>query len=172
MSSAGSNLVSTAEPLSVGSGAAWRICRARYLHSAFTGVGAESSGGRWNSRGVRMVYASANLSLAALELFIHVEPRMVPNDLISLRASIPATASVRRVHEEELPANWHVYPAPTALQELGSAWVNSAESLALLVPSAANPEESNVLLNPQHHEMADVHIHPPKPFRFDPRMFK
>src|SRR5437588_11875883 len=53
---------------------AWRIVRAVRVNNAFTGEGGRVYGGRWNSRGTAIVYASEHESLAALELFIHTMP--------------------------------------------------------------------------------------------------
>jgi RES domain-containing protein len=39
--------------------------------AAFSGEGAWRYGGRWNSRNVRVVYASEHQSTAALEVFVH-----------------------------------------------------------------------------------------------------
>lgn len=51
---------------------AWRIVKTRHAADAFTGEGAFLFGGRWNSAGGRVVYASATLSLAALEMLVEV----------------------------------------------------------------------------------------------------
>ena len=60
----------------------WRICRERFADEAFSGTGARRFGGRWNSPGVPMVYASSSLALAAIELFVHLEPNQQPSDLV------------------------------------------------------------------------------------------
>jgi RES domain-containing protein len=39
------------------------------------------------------------------------------------------------------------------------------------VPSAVNPIDKNILLNPDHPEMEYVSIEPPERFDFDARMF-
>ena len=64
----------------------WRICRARYADESFTGRGARRFGGRWNSPGVPMVYCSSSLALAAIELFVHIEPNLQPDDLVAIAA--------------------------------------------------------------------------------------
>jgi len=51
---------------------AWRIVKARHATTAFNGEGARLNGGRWNSPGERVVYASATKSLAALETLVHL----------------------------------------------------------------------------------------------------
>lgn len=149
----------------------WRICKSRYVSSAFSGAGAEKTGGRWNAKGSRVVYASENLSLAALELFVHVGPRAIPTDLVVVLAELPKRWSRREIKPSDLPSNWRDYPAPSRLQEIGTEWIVSNSSLALIVPSAVNPFDRNVLLNPRHPQMKNVKIEPPEPFGFDPRMF-
>ena len=67
----------------------WRICRARFADEAFSGQGARRFGGRWNSPGVPMVYSSSSLALAAMELFVHLEPNQQPDDLVSIAALLP-----------------------------------------------------------------------------------
>jgi RES domain-containing protein len=41
---------------------AWRIVKAKHATTAFSGEGAAKTGGRWNSRGVPVVYASSTKS--------------------------------------------------------------------------------------------------------------
>lgn len=150
----------------------WRICRQRHVDTAMSGIGAEKAGGRWNPKGVRMVYTSTTLSLASLELFVHLEPNLIPNDLYAVSAIVPDSASIERLSDDDLPSNWRDYPAPARLQEIGSRWVRQQRSLVLFVPSAVNPEEVNVLINPLHPEIRLVSDVESKPFHFDPRMWK
>jgi len=150
----------------------WRICKQRHLVSAFSGVGTEKHGGRWNHRGDPMVYASSSLSLAALELFIHLPPDCLPDDLNSVVATIPDGATSAKLGIVDLPANWRDYPAPTSLKEIGAKWLRERRSLVLVVPSAVNPDEVNVLLNPLHPEATTLSKIESKPFHFDPRMRK
>ena len=60
----------------------WRITRRRFASNAATGEGARLYGGRWNSRGVRVVYASTSLALAAVETFVNIDPGLRPGDLV------------------------------------------------------------------------------------------
>ena len=50
---------------------AWRLIKAVHADDAFSGEGARRGGGRWNSKGVRIVYTSESLSLATLEVMVH-----------------------------------------------------------------------------------------------------
>jgi RES domain-containing protein len=150
----------------------WRICKRRHVASVFSGIGAERHGGRWNHKGDRMVYTSSSLSLASLELFVHLEPGYVPHDLWSMVASVPDAVSFEELTMADLPGNWRDYPTPIALQDVGSKWLREKRSLLLIVPSAVNPEEKNVLVNPHHGQAVMISEKAPKPFHFDPRMWK
>jgi RES domain-containing protein len=150
----------------------WRICRNRDVSTAFSGIGAEKYGGRWNRKGERVVYTSSTLSLASLEIFVHLEPAYMPNDLCSVVATVPDKASFEVLVLDDLPANWRKYPPPIALQEIGSKWLREQRSLLLIVPSAVNPEEKNILVNPLHPEATSIVDVAAKPFHFDPRMWK
>jgi RES domain-containing protein len=149
----------------------WRICREKYAASAFSGEGARLFAGRWNPRGVAMVYCSTSLALAALELFVHLDPSVAPEDLVATAAEVPGDLeSIPRRNIGDLPAGWRA-TENLALREMGTAWVESGESMALLVPSAIIDEGWNVLLNPAHADFALIRTEPPKPFHFDARMF-
>jgi RES domain-containing protein len=153
----------------------WRICRSPYAAEAFSGQGARRFGGRWNSRGVPMVYASTSLSLAAIELFVHLEPGQAPDDLVYLSAELPEGEPARTIQTADLPADWWTDNAPVgaaSTRDLGDAWIRSGSSLAMLVPSVPIRPEWNVLLNPRHPRMSEVQIEPPQPFIFDARMFQ
>ncbi len=149
----------------------WRICRARFAGEAFSGLGARRFGGRWNSRGVPMVYSSSSLALAAIELFVHLEPNLQPDDLVSIAALLPKGEPAQRLEPDKLPRGWWKDDFEP-LRELGDKWIREKSSLAIEVPSAALRTEWNVLLNPLHPEVAKIKIEKPQPFHFDARMFR
>ena len=150
----------------------WRICVRRHAAHAFSGNGARDYGGRWNHRGVALVYTAATLSLCALELFVNLDPEDAPQDLVAVAAQIPDGIEMLHVRVADLPADWRAYPAPSVLQDIGSAWVAAAATLVLSVPSAIIPQESNYLINPAHADFRRVEIARPDPFQFDPRMWR
>jgi len=153
----------------------WRLCRAPYAAEAFSGEGARRFGGRWNTRGVPMVYASTSLALAAIELFVHLEPGQAPDDLVSISARLPAGEPARTIEPGELAADWWADPLVAgsgAPWELGDAWMRSLSSLALRVPSVPIRQEWNVLINPLHPRATEIGIDRPEPFLFDARMFE
>jgi RES domain-containing protein len=65
----------------------WRICAPRYADTAYSGEGARI-GGRWNSKGRAVVYASESISLAVLEQLVHVEDPAVLGAFVVISASL------------------------------------------------------------------------------------
>lgn len=117
-----------------------------------------------------MVYTSSTLSLAALELLVHLDPEDVPDDLVAMTIEVPDDARPRVISRDSLPRDWsrvHDHPACAAI---GDAWVAEGSSLLLLVPSAVVPEEWNLLINPGHPRAREVKVRAVRPFSFDPRL--
>jgi RES domain-containing protein len=149
----------------------WRICRRRYAGEALTGEGARLYGGRWNNRGVRVVYASTSLALAAVETFVNIEPNLQPKDLVAIDGEIPDEIEIGRLELQNLPPNWHETRSET-LRRFGDEWIRVGQTVGLLVPSAAIRGEWNVLLNPAHTDFPRIRVSKAKPFEFDRRMFR
>jgi RES domain-containing protein len=149
----------------------WRICRRRHAAAAATGEGARLYGGRWNSRGVSVVYASTSLALAAVETFVNLEPNLQPSDFVSVEGEIPDALHIDRLEVKALPATWH-RSRDERLRRFGDDWIRQGKTVALLVPSAAIPGDWNILLNPAHSDFPKVRFHEPQPFVFDARMFR
>ena len=97
----------------------WRLTRARFADRAFNGEGARLYGDRWNHQGVAVVYCAATLSLAALELFVHLDASEVPADLVTIAAEIPSSVAVEELDPSVLSVDWRTYPGPDSLKDLG-----------------------------------------------------
>ncbi len=150
----------------------WRICKRKYADSAYSGKGAKLYGGRWSEPGLTVVYTAGNLSLAALETFVHLEPDLLPNDLVAVAADLADEISLTRLSASDLPRNWRKYPAPDALKRIGANWLQAGRTIVLAVPSAIIPQEENYLLNPAHEDLSRINVHVAISFQFDSRMLK
>ena len=149
----------------------WRISKARYASTAFSGEGARLFDARWNFAGTPMVYTSSSLALAAVEFFVHLDPSEAPTELVSVSAEVPGDLTVERVETGRLPNDWR-RTDHRELQQFGTDWARSQRTVALIVPSAAVEGEWNVLLNPGHPDFRKVRIGQTRPFHYDKRMFK
>lgn len=150
---------------------AWRLVAPRWAASAFDGEGARLPGGRWNSKGVPLVYLASSLALAALELLVHIDYYRALEDHVA----IPVTFDERLVlhlDPDDLPADWTDVAQIAHSQALGDAWASGGASAVLAVPSSVVPIERNYLLNPRHPDMTEVELGAPEPFRYDPRLLK
>lgn len=141
----------------------WRLVKKKYAQQAFDGEGARLWGGRWNSQGLPIVYTSDSLSLAALELLVHLDSAQPAFELVSIQASIPDNL-LERFRPREFNAK--------DCQAIGDEWASAKRSLALEVPSMIITQESNCLINPRHPDFKKIKLSKPSPFHFDERLLK
>lgn len=148
----------------------WRIVKTKNLSGAFDGEGARIYGGRWNSKGLSVVYTAGSVSLAVLEMLVHETPR-----LMSSYSVISATFDIEVIEEVRVGAltkGWSSYPAPSHVTKLGDEWLRKKRSAVLKVPSAVVATESNYLLNPAHADFGKIAIGKPLRLPIDPRLSK
>ena len=149
---------------------AYRLVKERWAATALDGSGARAYGGRWNSPGTAMLYASQSIALAALELLVHLRRDQILASYRLFTLEIP-DPSVLRIVDSDLPADWRAYPLPVSTARLGDGWVASGRSVALLVPSTIIPREYNLLISPAHPDFASVaQDAASEHFGYDPRL--
>lgn len=146
----------------------WRLTKTKYLSHAWDGEGAKKAGGRWNSLGVAVIYTSGSLSLALVEILVHLTPEILPA-YSALRVEFEESL-VTTVALGVLPPNWTESPPPPETQAIGDRWVVDLTSVVLRVPSVVVPDEFNYVFNPSHPDFRRVTIGPPSSFPFDLRL--
>ena len=152
---------------------AYRLVQARFAATAFDGEGARQFGGRWNNKGTGMIYLAQSLSLAALELLVHLDSRQVLEERYRcVLVEFPKEICVKVTDLFRLPKNWATDPAPNATKRMGDLWVKERKSAIMAVPSALIPKESNYLFNPAHSDFHIIIIGKAQRFHFDPRLAK
>ncbi len=129
-----------------------------YEANDLSGKGAEITGGRWNEKGVAVVYAAENRSLACLETLVHLAAVGLPFNRYLVEISIPdpVWAAALRETPASLPVGWDAEPAGRASIDFGTAWLRSWSSSVLIIPSVIVSEECCVLLNPAHPDSASI----------------
>ena len=147
----------------------WRIVRERYVATAYSGIGAQQAGGRFNSPGTAVVYTADSYALALLEVRVHVPTFRGLRDRVVLVAEIEEEL-IERVTAADLPEGWQDRPPSRAAQLFGDRWAGEGRSAVLQVPSVVVPGHLNYVLNPAHPRFADIHIGPPTPVSLDPRL--
>ena len=150
----------------------WRLTPSAFA-GALDGEGSSLVSGRWNSPGVAMVYTSSHLSLAVLEVFVHI-PALLRDDLDlfeAVRVDIPDDAAITRIDLDQFEAMLTASDPLAACRAAGDRWITQGRDLVLAAPSVVVPEELNLMLNPAHPRMGEVAIASRRRFRFDMRLF-
>ena len=152
----------------------WRIAKdtARYQADDLSGGGAATYGGRWNSKGKFVVYASPSIALAALETLAHLGDDIAARNrfLVEIKVPVSVWAKRQQVTAAELPVTWLAEPPGKASVDYGDAWLDSNGSALLSVPSVIVPEEANLLINPAHPDAKKISAKVLRPFVYDPRL--
>jgi RES domain-containing protein len=147
----------------------YRISKSAHIKD-LTGIGAELYGGRWNHRGVSLLYTSESRSLASVEYLVHLSLPEAPGDLSMAKLEVPDDIAPEEIDPSSLPKNWRKSPASIKLAELGSEWARSRRSLFLRVPSAVVEQEHDILINPTHDDMSRVKLVKIEPYRLNERL--
>jgi RES domain-containing protein len=150
---------------------AWRISKTRYATKAFNGEGARVYGGRWNSPGIRVAYASESVALATLEVLVGLQDTALLTSYSLVKVEF-AEELRETLDGRRLPTSWNQHPPTPETQRVGDIWVTEGRSAVLQVPSAVVEAEHNYLFNPAHPQFGRIVIHRPKPFRLDPRLVR
>lgn len=129
-------------------------------------------GGRWNSPGRSIVYASEHPSTAVLEVLVHLKRAQLLRDAyVMIAADVPDKLALE-LAPAALASDWDAPEETRASADVGDAWFDEASSLALCVPSVVMRGQKSVLLNPEHPEWHRVMVGEPEPFLFDTRLFE
>jgi RES domain-containing protein len=150
---------------------AWRIVGANYKDKAYSGDGARVHGGRWNSKGVAVVYTADSLALASIEMIVNLPAPKLLQKYVRISAQIDLDL-ISDLSEVELPEDWNSRPISPSTRAIGDRWVKKQSSAVLKVPSIVVPDEYNYLLNPTHPDFAKIKIGKPTIYYFDPRLTK
>lgn len=148
----------------------FRIVIHKRVADAFTGEGARLYGGRWNQKGVRVVYTASSRALAMLEMLVQDQPLRARYSIVA--AKIPSTVRIERVSLSRLPDNWLAAEPIEELRAMGADWVTRAKAAVLCVPSAVLPREFNYLLNPTHPEFGRIKLGRVETLRTDGRLIQ
>jgi RES domain-containing protein len=134
----------------------YKISRSIHAHD-LAGSGAAKYGGRWNPKGVHVLYTASSAALAMLEWLIHANECAKSAAYSYATISIPDN-SIQKLSLEALPADWKNEPPPHMLAEIGRRFVTAGKYLALEVPSVLVPYDSIIMLNTKHPLMQEVKL--------------
>ncbi|MCO6146860.1 RES family NAD+ phosphorylase [Flavobacterium sp. NRK1] len=148
----------------------FRLSKSLYAND-LSGRGAEKAGGRWNSKGIPMVYTSESRALCTTEIAVHTPLGILPLDYVIIAIEIPNSVAIQYIKPEAIPNDWKLLPHSHSTQEMGDAFINDNAFAVMKVPSAVVQGEYNYLLNPAHKDFKKIKVKLIEPFEFDERLF-
>jgi len=131
----------------------YRIVKTKHLATAWSGTGAQLYGGRWNPPGKPVVYLATSISLAILEIMVHLQNSVLLQAYTLLSIEVPEEM-LPVLDASTLSADWKDPSPPDSTQSLGEEWLLDGESVGLRVPSVIVPSEFNAIMNPLHADFA------------------
>ena len=148
----------------------YRLSKGKYKND-LSGKGAEIAGGRWNSKGVPVLYTSQSRALCATEIAVHSPLGNVPSDYWIVTIEFPDTIEIPGLDASTLTPTWKSFPHTHTTQAIGDAFIREGKFMVLQVPSAVITGDFNYLLNPNHALFKKAKIVSTELFEFDQRLF-
>lgn len=151
----------------------WRIAADTpgYAADDLSGMGAKRTGGRWNSKGVPMVYCATSIALATLETVHYLRAGTLPFNRFLVRIAVPEAVWQARQLLDPPSGGWDAIPASLSASRAGDHWSSARNTALLVVPSVIVPDECNVLINPRHLDAAAITASTVRRWQYDPRFF-
>lgn len=148
----------------------YRLIQAPYHQEPLSGQGAALYGGRWNPKGLPLLYTTGSPALSLLEVLVHINPKRIPQYYL---VTIEVPESIRSYRTEELPAGWRVTGSaqPLPSQTFLLAWLREPDNLIVQAPSAIVPIMTNYLINPRHPLFSSCRVIHSELFEIDERLY-
>lgn len=145
----------------------WRISN----YATLDGLGGMYVAGRWHSKGRPVLYCSEDPSTALLETLVHLEidaeDRPERFQVLKIESSEPVSIEQAEIGKAD---DW--FEDVVWTRRTGDAWLSSARTLLLQVPSVLVPERRNYVVNPLHPDIQKLSITARYSHPFDPRFFR
>jgi RES domain-containing protein len=147
----------------------YRIEKQAYINT-FPPRGSLFAEGRWNRRGMWVVYTSETVALAKLEALANSGSKLPDNRYLTT-IDLNDQSPVVDIPMESLPSNWNKVPYPKDLAYVIKQVIDEKQYIAALAPSIHSPMERNVLLFPDNPEFGQyVKLVGTDPVSFDQRL--
>lgn len=146
----------------------------RFVHKKYasdiSGNGAKLKGGRWNPKGIAVLYSSEHISLGLLEVLANANTLEELQQLQLMELELPSTSLIEEIKAGKLKDEW--YKDFDYSQYLGGEILKQNKSLLIKCPSAVVYQEFNYLINPLHADFKKIKVKRSDKFYFDHRLFK
>jgi len=148
----------------------FRLAKSKYSRD-LSGKGAEIAGGRWNSKGTRVLYTAQSIALATTEIAVHVPLGILPKGYVAITYELSEQVTILKLKPDQWPADFKSIPHSHSTQMIGDEFITRKEALILKVPSVVVQGDFNYLINPDHPDLEKMVIVAVEPYEFDERLF-
>lgn len=150
----------------------YRVSKTKHVND-LSGEGARLYGGRWNPKGMAILYVAETPSLAMLESLVHYDSFASPMDLSLVTIEISDRAGIESPSRMDYPDDWNTLPPPNSTAKFGHKWYIAGNTPILRVPSVVAPFGFgwNYLVNPAHPELFSIAVVSSTPWEIDSRFF-
>ncbi|GAB3552517.1 RES family NAD+ phosphorylase [Spirosoma fluminis] len=153
----------------------YRINKEPYHTDPLSVIGSYRHGGRWNPKGIGILYTSRTPELALLETLVHLPPLTLPELprlwLSTIRLPVDLDKAIFWLNPNRLPPYWRAGTLAET-QTILTDWLLDPFSLAIAIPSAIIDTSYNLLLHPQHPAFAQVEVVAQRPLPLDGRLLR
>lgn len=147
----------------------FRLTKEKYKND-LNGKGAEINGGRWNSKGLKVIYTAESRALCTTEIAVHTPLGIVPTNYYLQSIEVP-NLKMWKISPKTLKKDWRNFPHEVSTKIVGDKFIEENKFLIMRVPSAVIQDEYNYLINPNHKSFSRVKLLKVEEFKFDKRLF-
>lgn len=135
----------------------YRILRDKYRHDPLSVEGSRLFGGRWNPKGIGVLYSTSTPELGLVETLAHA-PAIRYEELPTYWVfTLNVPDDVRYFSRDELPDYWQD-DTYDRTQHWQNNWLTAPDCLGIAIPSVLVPLSHNVMLHPQHPSFAQISV--------------
>ncbi len=150
----------------------YRINKEPYHTDPLSVIGSHRHGGRWNLKGIGILYTSRTPELALLKTLPPLTLSELPQLWLSaIRLPDDPDNAIFWSAPDRLPPYWRTGTL-TETQTILTDWLLEPFSLAIAVPSAIIDTSYNLLLHPQHPAFARVEVVAQRSLPLDGRLLR
>ena len=150
----------------------YRINKEPYHTDPLSVVGSQRYGGRWNRKGLGILYTSRRPELSLLETLVHLPPLTlaeVPTLWLSTLRLPDTPETIFWLDPSKLSAHWKTGTL-TETQSILSEWLLEPFCLGLGVPSVVMELSYNILLHPEHPDFEKIVVMGQRVLSLDARL--
>lgn len=149
----------------------YRVIREKFRHTPLSVEGSMRYGGRWNPKGIGVLYTTSTPELGLVETLAHA-PNVRYEDLPHYWLSmIEIPDSLQSYTEFDMPDFWQDKTYDQTQYWLLD-WLKNPTVLAVAVPSVIVPFSQNVIIHAAHALFNQVRLIEQQPIRIDERIWR